>query len=219
MNKKLKTKLIKIAKDRISNNDPSHDIYHALRVLLIAEKIATREKADRDIIIPSALFHDIVNYPKDNPKKTISPDESAALTKSILKNIADFPHDKIEKVSDAIKCCSFSKNITPAFLEAKILQGADGLEATGAISIMRIFSSAGSMKKQFYNPQDAFCRKRKPNDLKYALDLFFTRLLQIEKRLHTKTARKIVKKRISFLKNFLSELKMELRDMIQAKNE
>lgn len=211
MNKKLKAQLIKIAKNKISDNDPSHDIYHALRVLLIAEKIAFQERADMDIIIPAALFHDIVNYPKNDPGKMLNPDKSAIVAKNILKNIGNFPNSKIKKVSEAIKYCSFSKNILPHFIEAKILQDADGLEATGAISIMRTFSSAGTLKKPFYNTQDTFCKKRKPDDSKYALDLFFTRLLQIEKRLHTSMTKQIAKKRIVFLKKFLHELEIEIK--------
>ncbi len=201
--------LIKIAKKEVDNTDPSHDFYHALRVLNIAKFIAKEENADEDIIIPSALFHDVVNYPKNDIKRMLSSDESAEFTEKILREI-NFPLDKIEKVSYSIKCCSFTKNIKTDLLESKILQDADGLEATGAIAIMRTFASAGILKNPFYNLEDPFCIKRKPNDSKYAVDLFFTRLLEIEKRLHTDTAKKLVQQRKIFLNTFLNQLKKEL---------
>lgn len=75
---------------------------------------------------------------------------------------------------------------------------------------MRTFSSTGQMKRKFYNSKDPFCKKRKPNSLNYALDLFYNRLLKVHNRMHTKTAKKIAKRRTKFLKLFLKELNLEL---------
>lgn len=214
MDKSLKEKLVDIARENMPTIDPSHDINHTLRVLAISEKIAMAENADFDIIVPSALFHDVINYPKNHHKRLHSSKESAEFAKRILKNIKSFPEDKIEKIYESINICSFTKGLKPNFLEGKILQDADGLEAIGAVSIMRTFSSAGTMNKTFYNISDPFCKKRKPDDNKYALDLFFTRLLMVQSRLHTKTAKNIAKNRASFLKAFLKELKVELLENI-----
>jgi len=211
MDKKLKQKLIAIAKEHVKTDDPSHDFGHALRVLAFAENIAKKEEADLDVIVPAALFHDIINHPKNSPKANIAPDESADLTRKILKQIKEYPQRKISDVHFAIKNCSFNKAAKVDPLEAQILQDADGLEATGAISIMRTFSSTGSMQRPFYNPKDPFCKKRQPDSLHYALDLFFTRLLVVEKRMNTKTAKKIAKKRTVFLRIFLEELRSELK--------
>jgi uncharacterized protein len=114
-------------------------------------------------------------------------------------------------VCEAIRSCSFAKGIVPNQLEAKILQDADGLESMGAISIMRTFASTGQMGRQFYNPEDPFCRKRNPDAIKYALDLFFTHLLVVESRMHTQSAKHIAKRRTAFLKRFLKELERELK--------
>ena len=211
MNTKLKEKLIDIAKQKISNDDPSHDFLHALRVLAVAEQIAKEEKADLDIVVPAALFHDLVSHPKNNPRSKDAPHESAELAGQILKEINEFPQKKVENVQIAIRCCSYSQGIVPELLEAKILQDADGLEAMGAISIMRTFSSTGSMKRLFYDYGDPFCKDREPDDLRFALDLFFTRLLKVKDRMHTKTAMKMAKRRTLFLKKFLSELELELK--------
>lgn len=210
MDIELKNQLIKIAKEKISDTDVSHDFEHALRVLSNAERIAKEENGDFDIIVPAALFHDLVLYPKNHPDKHKSQEESAKAAERILNTFGNFPKEKIEKVKTCILECSFSKGIIPRLLESKILQDADGLEATGAISIMRTYSSTGQMKRPFYNSEDPFCENREPNASHFALDLFYERLLKVTDRMHTKTARKIAKRRTDFLKEFMKEFKLEL---------
>ena len=210
MNRKLRDRLIEIAKKKIPNTDVSHDFEHALRVLTNAERIAKTEKWDLDIIIPSALFHDVVVYQKNHPDSHRSQEESAIVAENILNWFDEFPKKKIEKIKTCILECSFSKGIIPKTLEWKILQDADGLEATGAISIMRTYSWTWQMKNPFYNSEDPFCKNHIPNPLRFGLDLFYQRLLKVTDRMHTKTAKKIAKRRTDFLIKFLKEFKLEL---------
>src|SRR3989338_5003616 len=209
MNDKLKNRLISIAKEKIVNDDISHDLEHALRVLANAERICNEEGGDLDVIIPSALFHDIIVYPKNHPKSKDASDESAELAKEILENIKEYPKERVGKVYTAIKQCSFSKGIIPELKEAKILQDADKLESTGVISIMRTFSSSGQMLRPYYNSDDPFCENREPEDLKYSVDVFYSRLLRVKDRMHTKKAKKIAERREKILLKFLDELKLE----------
>ena len=210
MKESLRQKLIDLAKEKITKEDISHDLQHSLRVLALAEKIAKEEGADFDIIVPAALFHDVVIYPKNNPRSKNESEESARYTAQLLEDIEDYPKNKIRKVQTAIEQCSFSKRIMPELLEAKVLQDADRLEATGAISIMRTFSSTGQMKRPFYKPEDPFCKNREPEPKRYALDLFYARLLKVESGMHTKKAKELAKERTGFLRSFLEELKNEL---------
>ena len=66
------------------------------------------------------------------------------------------------------------------------------------------------MKRPFYNSEDPFCENREPNASKFALDLFYERLLKVAERMHTKTAKKIAERRTDFLIDFLKEFKLEL---------
>jgi uncharacterized protein len=211
MNNSLKDKLIKTSKERQTKDDPSHDFQHIFRVYNLALQIAKKEKADLDILIPATLFHDTVVYMKNHPNSKSEAEESAEMAKSILESHKDYPQEKIEKVATCIKQCSFSKGIVPDLLESKILQDADRLEATGAVSIMRTFSSGGQMNRPFYDPADPFCKKGTV-PFRSGIDLFYMRLLVVEKGMHTKFAKQIAKRRTSFLKNFLTELKMELKE-------
>ena len=153
----------------------------------------------------------MVVYKKNHSNSKNETEESACIAEKVLKSFKDYPQSKIEKVLVCIRQCSFSKGINPDLLEAKILQDADRLEATGAISIMRTFSSGGQMNLQFYNPADPFCKKD-AIAFRSDLDLFYMRLLVVEKGMHTKFAKQIAKRRTVFLKKFLSELKIELKE-------
>jgi uncharacterized protein len=211
MNGKLKNRLIQLAKDKMKKNDLAHDVNHALRVLNLAEKIAMSENADLDIVVPAALFHDSVVYKGTGKPPAMELDHSAAFARMSLKRIREYPQQKINEVVYCISCHSFSKNVEPELLEARILQDADLLEATGAISIMRTFASSSVMgNKGFYNPNDPFCESRKPRSTEYSLDLFFNRLLIAKNRMHTESAKKMAEKRTNFLEIFLDELRSEL---------
>lgn len=206
----LEKQLLEIASINIKN-DFSHDILHAKRVLKLSKQIAEKENGDLDIIIPCAIFHDVICYPKDDIQKNkLSSIHSAEFAKKSLEIIVDYPKDKIHEVVRIIENCSFSKGIVATSLEEKIIQDADKLEATGAISVMRTFASTGIMNIPFYNEKDPFCVNRVAEDKKYGLDLFFTRLLKVKKLLYTKTAKKIAEERTVFLKLFLKQLNTEL---------
>lgn len=211
MDSDLERKIIGIAQEEI-DNDPSHDFIHAKRVLENAKRIAEEEGGDLDIIIPAALFHDLIVYPKDSPKSKKEHKDSAEKARGILKELDDYPNEKIDDVCNAIRKCSFSKDIIPDKLEAKILQDADGLEATGAISVMRTYASTGQMGRKFYCPEEPIPEEREPDPMNYALDLFFTRLLKIKEKTYTETARKIAEERTKFLYDFIEEFKKEIRD-------
>ena len=120
MNPLLKTELLELAKKYSHDEDPAHDFEHILRVLRNAEIIATKEGADIDIVIPAALFHDLVNYPKNHPKAKLSSNLSAQKTGKLLGKIKNYPKHKIPFVEYAISCCSFTKGIVPTSLEGKV---------------------------------------------------------------------------------------------------
>ncbi len=211
MNKSLRGRVIRRAAPYLLKNDVSHDIRHAMRVLANAEAIGRQENADMDVLVPAALFHDIIVSSKDSPKSKKDAGRSAALAGRLLKRLG-YSDEKIGKVCYSIENCSFGKG-TPDSLEAKILQDADRLEATGAIAIMRTFGSAGSMNLPFYDEGDVFAGHRKPDSLRYAFDLFYTRLLLVKATMHTKTARELARRRTDFLYEFIKEFEEELKEV------
>jgi len=211
MDNNLKKKLFLIAETHQIKNDPSHDFNHIIRVTNLATKIAKSVNADLEIIIPSALFHDIVVYKKNSPKSKKESSESAIFASNILNSFKKYPKSKIDKVKKCIEECSFSKGTNPSSLESKVLQDADRLEATGAISIMRTFASVGHMNTSLYAKEDPLC-KNSLVKFRSGIDLFYNRLLIVEKTMHTKFARKLASQRTEFLKTFLNQFKKELKE-------
>jgi len=210
MEKHLQDRIKARARTYSCTDDPTHDWSHIQRVLDNACYIAGREGGDLDVIIPAVYFHDAINHPKNDPRADLAPQESADAAENELMAITDYPHEKIPTVKTAIIEHSYGAGITPTLLESKIVQDADRLEATGALSIMRTFCSCGQYKSQFYHTTDPFCQDREPEPLKYALDLFYARLLKVKERMNTQTARDLAERRTEFLKIFLNEVQNEL---------
>ena len=211
MNKKIIEKLKLVSREKQTKDDPSHDFSHIMRVLNMAMKIGKSVKADMDVVIPAALFHDIIVYRKDTPQSRNETEESAIFAGELLGSINEYPKHKIEIVQKCIRECSFTKGIIPDVLESKVLQDADLLESTGAISIIRTFSSGGQMNRPFYN-HDKPLNYKHENDYPSGVGLFYRRLLIVQDRMHTKLAKSIAKKRTAFLKKFLEQLKSELQE-------
>ncbi|MGI0010240.1 MAG: HD domain-containing protein [Nitrosopumilaceae archaeon] len=202
--KKLKAEVQK----RLGKNDPAHDFEHIMRVYKNAEKIGKKEKANMKLVRASVLLHDIVSYPKSDKRSKRASTESALQAANMLKRCGYDSHE-IGIIAEAIREHSFSKGMVPSTLEGKVLQDADRLDALGAIGIARTFAVGGTEKRPFYNKDDPFCYKRSPNDQKWTLDHFYKKLLLLEKKMNTKTAKKEAVRRTIVLKKFLNDLKKE----------
>lgn len=213
MNNHLEEKFLAILKLAIVNHDPSHDYSHTVRVLNLARKIQAKEGGSWDIIMPAVIFHDVVFYPKNSVNAEYATQHSADFAEqALLRFPKEYPPQKSLTVQRCIYECSYSKGLKPTSLESSILQDADRLEATGAISIMRTFASCGAMNLPLYNTEDPFYQKELPERQKAGLDLFYTRLLRVEKEMNTRTARLMAKGRTKLLRRFITQFKEELKE-------
>ncbi len=206
---KVKPEIYNEVKKRMRKNDPAHDFEHVLRVYENAKMIFSKEKANKKLVLYSALLHDIISFPKNDKRSKKSSTKSSIEAKKILKKFS-FSDEEIKIISNAIEDHSFSKNKKPTSLEGKILQDADRLDAIGAIGIARTFSVGGSENRPFYNKSDPFCSIRNPNDQNWTLDHFYKKLLVIESKMNTKSGKKEAKRRTKILRRFLSDLKREI---------
>ena len=105
---------------------------------------------------------------------------------------------------------SFSANVPPESLEAKILQDADRLEAIGAIGIARVFYIAGKLNSHLFDGADPFGEARELNDKNYALDHFKLKLLGLADTMQTAAGTKLANHRTSSMRRFLDEIAEEL---------
>lgn len=189
--------------------DPAHDYSHIMRVYKNAQKIAKHENANQRLVLAAVLLHDLVQFPKSDPRSKTASTKSAKLAQKILQKHG-FTESEIKIITDAIRDHSFSRGKIPQSIEGKILQDADRLDALGAIGIARTFSVGGSESRPIYNESDPFCRTRKPDDNSWTIDHFYRKLLLLEKKMNTKFAKSLAKKRTKLMIKFLSNLKDEI---------
>ena len=180
-----------------------------MRVYSNAKRLAKKEHGTPKLVLAAALLHDIVSYPKSDPRSKCSSIESAAKARQVLAKYG-YTENEIKIISDAIRDHSFSRGATPETLTGKILQDADRLDAIGSIGIARTFSVGGAAGRLFYNNKDPFCKKRMPDDKKWTLDHFYKKLLLLEKKMNTRSAKLEARKRIKIMNQFLDELKTEI---------
>ena len=193
-----------------NHTDPSHDLVHIDRVNRNQSRIAVIEGGDPEILIPAALLHDVINYPKNDPRRSHSAGESATLAATFLANLDGYPYHKIPAVTEAILRHSFSANLPARTLEDKIIQDADRLESIGLVALMRTFSTCGSLGRQLFDPEDPFCENRAPAPSRYGLDVYYSRLLKVEKLLNTETAKQLVVERARSMRGFINGLRSEM---------
>lgn len=183
------------------NPDPSHDLLHVQRVVALAKTLAQQENASLNIVTPAAYLHDCFFILKTDARRSQASTLSANQALHLLTEWG-YPSEYHQGIHHAIQAHSFSANITPKTLEAKIVQDADRLDALGAIGILRCFSFGGLAQRPIYCGNDPFCDSREPNDLSNSLDHFFTKLLKLPEKLHTQAAKEEGQKRLETMKSF-----------------
>ncbi|AOT09091.1 phosphohydrolase [Pseudoalteromonas luteoviolacea] len=189
--------------------DTAHDLSHIQRVVKTAKQLAMAEDADLDIVIPAAWLHDCVAVAKNHPDRAQASKMAADKAERFLIEIG-YPQDKLEGIHHAIVAHSFSANVPPTTLEAKIVQDADRMDALGAIGVSRCMKVGGAIARHLYHTDDPFCSSREPDDKNYTIDHFFIKLLHIESQMHTVSAKQEAKRRTEFMRLFLNELGREI---------
>ncbi|MCC2677451.1 MAG: hydrolase [Pseudobdellovibrio sp.] len=190
--------------------DPSHDILHVDRVVKMAEKIAKAESADLEVVLPAAYLHDCVYISKADPRRSQASTLSADKAVQLLREW-NYPEEKLQAVHAAIAAHSFSAGIAAKSLEAQVVQDADRLDAVGAIGIARCFAFSGLALRPLYSEQEPFAETRALNDQANTLDHFFIKLLRLQEKLGTETAKKVGLERMVFLEKYVATLKSELQ--------
>jgi uncharacterized protein len=189
--------------------DTAHYIYHVKRVVENAKIILSRHPADAEIVLPSAWLHDCVVLAKDHPNRKKASHMAAIKATDFLRE-AGYPNNKLDAVSHAIIAHSYTADVKPQTMEAKIVQDADRLDALGAIGIARCIIVGAKLKRPLYNDNDPFCTEREPDDTKWTIDHFYTKLFKLPGLMHTDTAKEIAEKRLVYMREYLDILKEEI---------
>jgi uncharacterized protein len=201
---KLKTKI-----NPYFEKEGSHSFDHTRRVYDLALKIGKKEKADLDVVKASALLHDIARLKEDNKEVKCHAESGAEMAKKILKEM-NFPENKIENVVHSIKVHRHSKGLLAETKEAKIIQDADRLDALGAITIARMFSTGGKIDRPLYKPEIPFGKVHEGYYSDSTIHGFHNKILKIKpETFNTNFAKRLAKGRYQFVKKFLDRFVKE----------
>ena len=182
-------------------DDGSHDLAHILRVFKNAMRINMSEAGDGEIIAAAALLHDCVAVEKNAPLRNQASRLAAEKAAGILEGLG-WRQERISAVAHAVVAHSFSANVPPETLEAKILQDADRLDAIGAIGIARCFYIGGRMKSGLHDSADPRAQSRPLDDKAFAIDHFPVKLFKLADGFKTETGREMAALRNDRLHEF-----------------
>ncbi|SCX33474.1 HD domain-containing protein [Agrobacterium rosae] len=183
-------------------DDGSHDLAHIHRVFRNAIRIHAQEGGNGTVLAASVFLHDCVAVEKNSPLRAQASRLAAEKASHILRDLGWEDAD-IEAVAHAILTHSFSANIAPQTLEAKILQDADRLDAIGMVGAARCFYIAGRMGSALYDPADPLAKNRPLDDRRFAIDHFENKLFKLADGFQTETGRQIAKERHERLQQVL----------------
>lgn len=132
------------------DEDPEHDAGHVYRVLWNALRIAkTEPAANRDVVIISALLHDI-GRPQAVQQPGLSHAEAGAhLAREGLLRLG-WDVDTVMHVGDCVATHSYKKGVPPQSLEAQVLFDADKLDLSGAVGVARAMLFGAQIDEPLY---------------------------------------------------------------------
>jgi uncharacterized protein len=167
------------------------------------------EGGDLQVLLAAVLLHDCVAVEKNSPLRAHASRLAAEKAAAVLAEM-HWPSEKIAAVAHAIEAHSFSANISPFTLEAKIVQDADRLDSLGMLGVARTFYIAGRMGSALYDPQDPQAKQRDYDDKRFCLDHFQTKLLHLADGFQTAAGQRLAQIRHQRLKGFMEQLLEEI---------
>lgn len=201
-------------KDALAKDNTGHSIDHINRVLALANKILAHEKnAVAFVVRAAALLHDVYDDKLYDSQEDIIAAKNNMI--SFLLSIGVHP-EMIEEITYIIDNMSWSKSLEGAQalnINGQIVQDADRLEAMGAIAITRAITYGAVKNRVLYDPEIQPNSPRNKTDYRNqkstTINHFYEKLLLIQDKLNTDTARKISESRQQFMLSFLAQFKAE----------
>lgn len=201
-------------KDALAKDNTGHSIDHINRVLALANKIMAHEKnADAFVVRAAALLHDVYDDKLYDSQEDILAAKNNMI--SFLLSIGVHP-EMIEEITYIIDNMSWSKSLEGAQalnINGKIVQDADRLETMGAIAITRAITYGAVKNRVLYDPEIQPHSPQNKTDYRNqkstTINHFYEKLLLIQDKLNTDTARKISESRQQFMLSFLAQFKAE----------
>jgi uncharacterized protein len=187
-----------------------HDWWHIHRVWTNAITICRHEHADRFVVELAALLHDLDDW-KLNPSADGTP--AAAETWLRRVNVESATREHVCAIITHLSFKGAGVENTIGTLEGMIVQDADRLDAIGAVGIGRAFAYGGHTGRAMHDPGQAphlhATFEQYKNSEGTTINHFHEKLLLLETRMNTETAKRIARARHAYMEGFLDQFLRE----------
>ena len=177
------------------NNSEKNDIHgfaHIERVLKLSSELGIVLDANLPVIKIAALLHDVGRYRKKDDEVRNHAEVSAEIAEIFISNNNfNIAIEDVENILHCIRAHSFSNDLEPKTLEAKILSDVDKLDALGAIGLYRTIVFT-------------ILRNGGLNDVIKHLE---NKILKLKNRLYLDISKEIAKSREKLIIKFYKEIK------------
>jgi uncharacterized protein len=188
--------------------DSAHDTGHLLRVACWTIRLGG-ETVSPGLAAAAALLHDVVNLPKNDPRRSYAGVLSSEVAREVLGRLG-FSEEDTSLVAAAVRDHSFSLGATPTSSLGRALQDADRLEALGALGVFRCIAVGTRLNAAFFHPSDPWAQGRPLDDRHFSVDHFFTKLLRLPESFLTAAGRAEAKHRAEVMRQLLVQLGREI---------
>ena len=220
MNSEIKhKKIIEIVQNKLTCS--AHNLDHVFRVYNLCLLLAKYESnVDLEILIPSALLHDIARV-EESEDKTGEVDHAvlgSEIAEDILR-VLEYEEEKIKKIKHCIIAHRFRTGNEPKTIEARILFDSDKLDVIGASGIARTFMLAGQFGQRLtvneplndYLKSNTVENGRLKDVSKHTPFIEYeVKFKNIPEKLYTEKAKEIGRKRLKFMEEYFNILKLEI---------
>jgi uncharacterized protein len=173
---------------------PQFKTEHVLRVLRYSLMLASKRKADLDVVALAAILHDLAIYTAERKDHAV---EGSKLAEKYLTE-KGYQDELVKRVVRAIAVHAGPLVFEASTIEDKILQDADTIDKVSAFGITSTLLHYGS---RGYLPGQALDEMKKdcPPRLKWMLET-----------MHTREGKRTVRQGCKYFKNFIALLEKEL---------
>jgi uncharacterized protein len=202
-----------------AGEDAVHNFAHVLRVYELAERIASAEGANLEIVHAAVLLHDAegaADAEGENDDADNRRDHHEISAEFARQELAakGWPQEQVNAAVHCILAHRFRRGETPQTLEAQVVFDADKLDAIGAIGVARALAYAVQAGQPFYaepSPQFVECGQRQPDEPHSAYHEFIFKLRNIKTRMFTPTGKAIAAQRDAAMSAYFEQLQAEMQ--------
>lgn len=194
-------------KKQFLTHGADHDWFHIERVYNMAMHLQSKEGGNPTIVACAALLHDISDHKLNGGIMN----DGGRVTRELLLGLdqtAEFANE-VAQIVDGVSFKGAGIADAAFNLEVQLVRDADRLDAMGALGIARAFHFGGSRNRPFYqpdvHPSNHQTFEAYANDKSHTINHFHEKLLLLQERLHTKTAKEIGLQRHQLMQQFVDD--------------